>query len=159
MERSKGAWQFTKSQMEGKLKFKLCSNKISTTLEILQLTYIIWLIRILVVEDGMEEGNSKKRLKVELHTEWPINSVQYSAENTVLGHLLSSKCRSLVLPCSIHCLHSWESHFSKIKTWLCQFVCKQDLTAFRRNFLVATYEPFWSAPVYPTSCISHHFLS
>lgn len=131
------------------LKFELCSNKISTTRETLQSIYIIGLIRIPVVEDGMEEGNSKKRLKVELHTKQPTNSIQYSAENIVLGHLLSNKCRylvsqPLVLPPSIHSLHSRESHFSKIKIWLCQFLCKQDLTIFRINSLVAANGPSWS---------------
>lgn len=146
--------------MEGKLKFKLCSNKISTALEITQLTYIIWLIRILVVEDGMQEGIQRRGWR------WSYTQSGQSVLFNILQKILSldtcfypSKCRCLVLPCSIHCLHSWESHFSKIKTWLCHFVCKQDLTAFRINFSVATYEPSWSAPVYPTSCISHHFLS
>lgn len=40
--------------------------------------------------------------------------------NIVLGYLLANKYRHLVsqplvLPASIHCLHGWESHFSKTK--------------------------------------------
>lgn len=75
--------------------------------------------------------------------------------NIVLGYLLANKYRHLVsqplvLPASIQCLHGWESHFSKTKIWLYQFLHKQDLTAFGINSLVATHGPSWSH-----SCLHH----
>lgn len=86
-------------------------------------------------------------------------SVQYAAENTILGHLLANKCghlvsQPLVLPLVVYFLHSWESHLSKIKIWLCQFLHKQNLTAFGINSFVAASGPWWSG-----SCLSHqqHF--
>lgn len=125
------------------------TTKKSATRETLQSRYIIRLIRIPVVKDCMEEGNSKKRLKVELHTKWPTNSIHVSlnsTENTVLDHLLANSsrhlvCQPLILPTSIH---SCENHFPKITIWLCQFLHKQDLISFEINFLVAAYGPSWS---------------